>query len=128
MMLTNAPVATMIPVVDLDRARNFYEMKLGLKVIGEFPGGVRLEAGAGTAIGLYQRLQTKADHTVANFQVEDVEATVKDLNAQGVKFEQYDMPQFGLKTNSLGIADTEGVKIAWFTDTEGNILSVTQIP
>jgi len=125
-MLTNAPVITMIPVVDLDRARNFYEKKLGLKVAADFPGGIRFSAGAGTAISLYQRPQTKADHTVANFEVDNVEAEVKALTAQGVQFEQYDMPQYGLKTNSLGISDAQGVIIAWFKDTEGNILSITQ--
>ena len=54
--------------------------------------------------------------------VKDVEKTVNELTAKGVKFEQYDMP--GIKTNEMGIADMDGTKLAWLTDTEGNILAI----
>ena len=81
-MLTNAKVQPTLPVVDLERARKFYEGTLGLKVIGEDPSpGVVLQAGEGSTIYIYKRAATNADHTTASFSVKDVEATVKELKS-----------------------------------------------
>jgi catechol 2,3-dioxygenase-like lactoylglutathione lyase family enzyme len=124
-MLSSASVYATIPVVDLKRARRFYEDKLGLKVVREDPSpGAEIEAGHGTRFYLYQRGATKADHTVAGFKVKDVEAEVKALKAKGVKFEEYDIPSMGIKTVN-GIATMDGLKSAWFKDTEGNILGIS---
>jgi len=73
---------------------------------------------------VYQRSATKADHTVASFKVNDLEAEVKELKAKGVKFEEIAIP--GIKTVN-GIATMGKMKAAWFKDTEGNILSITQM-
>ena len=124
-MLTNAPVHSTLPVVDLDRAKRFYEEKLGLKVIRTDPSpGAVLQAGQGTQLYIYQRAATKADHTAASFTVKDVEATVKELKTKGVVFEDIDTPSF--KTVD-GIATMGELKGAWFKDTEGNILGVSNM-
>jgi catechol 2,3-dioxygenase-like lactoylglutathione lyase family enzyme len=121
-MLTNAPVNPTLPVVDLVRARKFYEEKLGLKVIRTDPSpGATLQAGKGTTLYIYQRAATKADHTAAAFTVSDVEAMVKELKTKGVVFEEVNQP--GIKTVN-GIATMGAMKVAWFKDTEGNILAV----
>ena len=126
-MLTNAPVHPTLPVVDLERAKKFYEEKLGLKVIRTDPSpGAILQAGEGTNIYLYQRAATKADHTTASFIVTDVEATVKELKAKGVVFEEIEIPSMGIKTVD-GIASKGELKAAWFKDTEGNILVVSNM-
>ena len=126
-MLKNARVTPTLPAVDLKRARKFYEDKLGLKVVREDPGpGIMVQAGNGTSLYIYQRGATKADHTVANFKVEDVEAEVKNLKAKGVKFEEYDIPGMGIKTVN-GIATMDAYKGAWFKDTEGNILGISNM-
>ncbi|OGO33286.1 MAG: hypothetical protein A2Z29_05290 [Chloroflexi bacterium RBG_16_56_11] len=126
-MLKNARVTATLPAVDLKRARKFYEEKLGLKVIKEDPSpGITLEAGKGTTLYVYQRGATKADHTVAEFTVDDVEAEVKNLKARGVKFEEYNIPGMGIKTVN-GIATMDGFKGAWFKDTEGNILGISSM-
>ena len=125
-MLTNAKVHPTLPVVDLERAKKFYQEKLGLKVIMEDPSpGALLQAGEGTTVYIYQRAATKADHTVAGFRVKDVEATVKELKSKGVVFEDVDFP--GLKTvEGIATMTTPAgeFKGAWFKDTEGNILAV----
>jgi hypothetical protein len=54
---------------------------------------------------------------------DDVEAEVAELKSRGVVFEEYDMP--GLKTKN-SIATGGGAKTAWFKDSEGNILAVSQ--
>ena len=124
-MLKSATVYPTLPVVDIKRARKFYEDKLGLKVIKEDPSpGLMLEAGKGTGIYLYQRGATKADHTVLDFHVADVEAEVKQLKAKGVKFEEYNIPSMGIKTVN-GVATMDGMKAAWFKDTEGIILGIS---
>ena len=53
----------------------------------------------------------------------DVEREVADLKRRGVVFEEYDMP--GLKTVN-SIATGGGAKTAWFKDSEGNIVAVSQ--
>ena len=115
-----------LPAVDLKRARKFYEETLGLKVVAEDPSpGIMIQCGKGTMLYVYQRSATKADHTVASFDVDNVDAEVKELKKKGIKFEEYNMP--GLKTVN-SIAAVGGMKAAWFKDTEGNILSVAQMP
>lgn len=124
-MLADACVNPTIPVVDLERARKFYEEKLGLKVIRTDPSpGIMFEAGEGTGLYIYQREATKADHTVAVFEVQDIKAEVKELKDKGVVFEEYDVP--GLKTVG-GIVTMGDIKGAWFKDTEGNILGVAEL-
>jgi predicted enzyme related to lactoylglutathione lyase len=59
----------------------------------------------------------------AYWQVDDVEAEVAELKARGVVFEEYDMPGIEMKN---GIAAGGGAKTAWFKDTEGNILAISQ--
>jgi len=127
-MLGNARAVATLPVVDLVRARRFYEGKLGLKLLkantaAQFQDAM-YEAGGGARVYLYQRALTKADHTVLAFEVKNIEQAVKDLKAKGVVFEEYDMP--GLKTVD-SIATVPNGKSAWFKDTEGNILSVAQM-
>ena len=59
----------------------------------------------------------------AFWQVADVEAEVADLKARGVTFEEYDLPHMPMKNS---IVTAGGAKTAWFKDTEGNILAVSQ--
>ena len=124
MTLTNAPVAPMLPAVDLERAKKFYGEKLGLAPMSmDMPGIAMYHAGAGTMLGLYQRDATKADHTVACFEVTNIEETIADLKSRGVMFEEYNDPGF----TTVDSIVTEGAnKAAWFKDTEGNILGLNQ--
>ena len=47
-----------------------------------------------------------------------------DLRKRGVVFEDYDLP--GLKTVN-GVVELDTMKGAWFTDTEGNIISLSEM-
>ncbi len=123
-MLANASVHPTIPVVDLNRARKFYEEKLGLKVVGTDPSpGVHFQVGNGE-LYIYQRAASKADHTLASFRVDDAEAEIRELKAKGVVFEEYDTP--GLKTVN-SVATMGPIKGGWFKYTEGNTLGVFQL-
>lgn len=130
-MLGNARVATRLPAKDLDRARAFYSEKLGLEPVEQRDGGLRYVCGTGEfAIFVSSGVQLGTS-TQMGWEVEDIEATVRELRARGVAFEDYDLP--GLKTVN-GIAEIEGnypskgigERGAWFRDSEGNLLGIGQ--
>ena len=127
-MLTNSPIRPTIPVVDLDRAKRFYETTLGVKPISanndNISGIAIFECGDGTLMELYQRGPSKADHTVATFEVSNIEEEVNMLRGNRVNFEEYDVPE--IKTQN-GIATQGSVKAAWFKDSEGNILCIHKV-
>ena len=57
-----------------------------------------------------------------------VESSVRELRAKGVDFEEYALGDIG-PTTTNGIArDESGGASAWFKDSEGNILAITQLP
>lgn len=121
MRLSAAPVMPTLPVTDLARARKFYVDVLGLKPVRESGGDLALAAGD-TVLYLYLRPPSPAEHTLASFAVEDVRATIAELRAAGVVFEDYDLPD--LRTVD-GVADLgEDGLAAWFKDPDGNILAV----
>ena len=131
-MLANARIASRLPAQDLDRARAFYADKLGLEAAEERPGGLRY-VGASGEFALFQSVgAASGDHTQMGWEVDDIDATVRELRARGVVFEEYDFP--GLKTVD-GIAYIEGnypskgkgERAAWFRDSEGNMLGVGEI-
>jgi catechol 2,3-dioxygenase-like lactoylglutathione lyase family enzyme len=119
-MLGNTPVMTMLPVVDMGRARAFYADTLGLKSLGPNPQGNQLFSAGGATIALYQReAPTRADHTALSWEVKNIGAVIRALTDRGVVFEDYDLP--GLKTvDKVCVLGAE--KAAWFKDPEGNIL------
>ena len=122
-MLADSPVTTILPVMDMNRARDFYEHKLGLQPNGMRPDGKFVYVcGSGALLALFPRTTgTKADHTAISFQVPDINVAIRELERHGVAFEDYDMP--GLKT--VGHVCVLGAeKATWFKDTEGNTLCI----
>lgn len=113
-----------LPVSDMARARAFYVDRLGFSVLDEDEQmGVLLGSGA-SRITLYPTTAGGAGHTLGTWIVADLDAEVADLRGRGITFDEYDLP--GLKTED-GIAEMPGVaRSAWFRDSEGNILAVTQ--
>jgi catechol 2,3-dioxygenase-like lactoylglutathione lyase family enzyme len=127
-MLGDKRVATTIRVRDPAQARSFYEGTLGLRVARELAdGSIEYECGGGTSVYTYptQENAGKSPATLASFEVEDAEATVRDMRAKGITFEEYDFP--GLKTVD-GVAEVAGSKGGWFKDPDGNILAVFEPP
>ena len=123
-MLKNARIISYIPVADVARARKFYEEKVGLEPKELYAGGVVYECGGGSLAFMYPSAGAGTSKaSTAFWSDDDVEAEVAALKAQGVVFEEYDMP--GIKTEN-GIATGGGAKTAWFKDTEGNILAISQ--
>ena len=123
-MLQKYPLYAYIPARDVERARRFYEEKLGLTPGEEVAGGVAYEFGGGTACFLYPTPNAGTSQASQAFwQVEDIEREVAELKKRGVKFEEYDMP--GMKGKN-SIYAGGGARAAWFKDSEGNILALIQ--
>ncbi len=126
-MLNESPAYATIATGDLARARAFYEGTLGLSVALEDPISGIWYASGRTRLLLYpSQFAGTAEQTVATWVVDDVVATVTELAAKGVVFEQYDLP--GLKTDERGIAELGPYKAVWFKDPDGNILNVGEGP
>lgn len=125
MTLGSAPAVTVLTASDVQRAKTFYTEKLGLKVapINDPTGGVYLEAGDETNIYVYNSGAPKATNTVASFKVGNVLSVVNELKQKGVRFESYDMGE--LKTDQNNMVRMGDFEAAWFKDTEGNILCVS---
>jgi catechol 2,3-dioxygenase-like lactoylglutathione lyase family enzyme len=131
-MLDDAKVATRLPAQDLDRARAFYAEKLGLEPVEERPGGLLYRCHSGEFALFESAGDPPGGHTQMAFDVDDLDATVRQLRGRGVVFEEYDFP--GLTTVN-GIAEVEGnyptkggkgEHAAWFRDSEGNMLGIAQ--
>jgi predicted enzyme related to lactoylglutathione lyase len=122
-MLRNAPIYAYIPVSNVTRARKFYEGILGLAPMEEYAGGVIYECG-GAGVFMYPTPNAGTSKASQAFwEVEDVEAEVAELKKRGVVFESYDLPGMKMKD---GIATGGGAKTAWFKDTEGNTMAISQ--
>lgn len=125
-MLSRSQIYPTLPASDLERAGRFYEDKLGLKKV-DMPqpdGGLIYEAGDCTRFLVYKTEAAQSEATAAFFMVEDLDGEMKELRRHGVAFEDYDLP--GLHTDN-GVYAEEGMRSAWFKDTEGNILSLTEM-
>jgi catechol 2,3-dioxygenase-like lactoylglutathione lyase family enzyme len=124
MGLSSAKVGAAVAVSDMQRAREFYEGKLGLSGGDDTgDGGHTYPCGEGSEIHIFPSAGAgQSESTVAGFAVEDVEETVDELSANGVTFERYDEP---VKTDDKGIATFDDAKGAWMKDPDGNVLALT---
>ncbi|MFN2472209.1 MAG: VOC family protein [Gaiellaceae bacterium] len=115
-----------MPASDLERAKAFSTEKLGLTAFEEEMGGVAFECGGDTGILTFPSPNAgKCPTTYAGWEVNHLETLVEGLKGKGVVFEEYDTPDY--KTVG-GIATfDEGGKAAWFKDSEGNILALSQM-
>jgi len=104
------------------RAQAFYVDVLGLRLEATSEAGVLLSAGDGRIL-LYERDATAPEHTLAGFEVSALEPITAVLESRGVSFEDYDFP--GPRTVDH-IAWLGPERAAWFRDSEGNILSISE--
>jgi len=113
-----------LPAQDIERARKFYEQKLGLTAdVVSADGSINFKTGNSGFSVFPSSGKPSGDHTQIALEVIDVVATVSELKKNGVSFEDYDFP--GFKTEG-GILDMGGFKTAWFKDSEGNLLNLSQ--
>jgi catechol 2,3-dioxygenase-like lactoylglutathione lyase family enzyme len=121
MGLSRYKVAPGVAVSDMDRARDFYEEKLGLSVGIDSGDNVQYRCGEGTMFHVYLSPEHAGNSTatLAGWGVEDIERVVDELASKGVVFERYD--EEPIITNEKGIATFErDAKVVYFKDPDGN--------
>ena len=123
-MLGSKDVMATVAVKDLQKAKEFYGNTLGLKSTAKQERGTASYQCGKTTLLVYESQFARTNKaTSATFVAgNDVEEIAKTLKAKGVKFEHYDnMP--GLTLNG-DVYSGGGMKVAWFKDIDGNILSI----
>jgi len=126
-MLGHSKAFSSFSVNNIERAKEFYKSKLGLKVNDSEMGVLELKIEGVITVMIYPKPDHQAaTFTVLNFPVQSVEDTVDALVLKGVQFEHYNYKDF--KTDEKGIFRGDGPLIAWFKDPAGNILSILETP
>lgn len=122
-MLSESNAVAMIAVKDIGAARSFYENTLGLKAVGHEGEEVVTYRSGATVINVYRSdfAGTNKATSVVWDMGKELESAAKALKDKGVAFEHYDMP--GMKVDG-DVYIAEGMKVAWFKDPDGNILSL----
>jgi catechol 2,3-dioxygenase-like lactoylglutathione lyase family enzyme len=115
-------VVSTVAVTDLERARLFFQELVGLPLLDETPFASRFGAGRGTQMSV-RRGQPNIGQTAAHFEVDDMEAAIRELTARGVTFEEYETP----KTTNF-IAQIGPARGAWFKDPDGNVFGLREGP
>ncbi|MFP3464499.1 VOC family protein [Leifsonia sp. SIMBA_070] len=123
-MLESYVTYSVLPASDLQRATTWYRDKLELEPEQTVEGGALYSTGTQSKIYVYETGNAgTAQNTAMCWLVPDIEATMAHLRERGVQFADYDFP--GLKTEN-GIATDSMGRSAWFQDSEGNYLCLTQ--
>ena len=114
-----------LPAANLERAQKFYADKLGLQPEErDLTTRTLFYQCNGSSFGVYEsQYAGTAKSTAAMFETDNLDRDMRELRSKGVTFEEYDMGE--LKTNN-GVASVPGGKVAWFKDSEGNIISITE--
>lgn len=117
-------IYTVLPAADLDRARAFYRDKLGLEPTMVKPGMLAYSGPGGYIFQIYETATVgTAQNTQMGWSTSELDADMAELRERGVVFEEYDLP--GLKTDR-GIAFVGTERAAWFKDSEGNTITITE--
>jgi catechol 2,3-dioxygenase-like lactoylglutathione lyase family enzyme len=122
-MLSATMVVATVPVTDLTQAKAFYGDTLGLAMLWENPASVRFRCGDSSELSIFKRPPITTEHTLAHFEVTDIEAEVRDLESKGVAFIDYTE---GPLITTGHIAQLGPARTAWFRDPDGNTLGLRQ--
>jgi methylmalonyl-CoA/ethylmalonyl-CoA epimerase len=105
-----------IVVKDVDRATNFYEQVLGLKLLFRFPGLAFFDCG-GVRLMLSKPERPEFDqNSIIYYRVADIEGTAADLERRGVVFED--------KPHIIHRDERHELWMAFLRDSEGNYLGL----
>jgi len=120
--LADALMVTTVAATDLERSTAFFADQVGLPVLDVQPFAVRFGAGHGSQISV-RRGQPNPGQTVGHFEVDDIEAAVRELVDRGVAFQEYETP----RTIDF-IAQIGPARAAWFSDPDGNVFGLREGP
>jgi catechol 2,3-dioxygenase-like lactoylglutathione lyase family enzyme len=121
-MLDSGKMVGFVITTDYDKAREFYEQRLGLHFVSVDQFALVMKSGGNTIRISKAANFTPLQGTVLGWEVQKIEGMVSWLKERGVVFEKYTF-----------VEDAEGIwtapsgdKVAWFKDPDGNVLSVSE--
>lgn len=120
-MLSNKPIRAFLPTTNPEKAKTFYQNRLGLTLRSQDDFALEFDAN-GTRLRITTVYElTPYPFSIFGWEVDDIASTIQVLEKNGVVFERY----HGLNQNNLGIwLAPSGARIAWFKDPDGNVLSL----
>jgi len=121
-MLDSCDLVAFVATATPEVARHFYEDTLGLRLVADEPFALVFDA-RGTELRVTKvGSVTPAPFTVLGWSVPDIHGAMRELAERGVRFERYPGMAQGADGAWLSPA---GVKVAWFKDPDGNVLSLS---
>jgi catechol 2,3-dioxygenase-like lactoylglutathione lyase family enzyme len=121
-MLAHVDAVPNLAVRDVKAASRFYEDTLGLTRVGAEGDELIAYRSGGTLLYVYRSNEAGTNKaTAVTWTVGDLDAEVEALKQKGVSFEHYELPGLRLQGDIHVGGD---MKVAWFKDPDGNILSL----
>ncbi|HXK34131.1 MAG TPA: VOC family protein [Dehalococcoidia bacterium] len=121
-MLGPSKLVTFVLTARPGEARRFYEEVLGFRFVAEDDFAIVFEMN-GTTLRLTKMEQVEpAPHTILGLDADDIARGMSWLEGRGVRFERYE----GMGQDERGVWSAGPVKVAWFKDPDGNLLSISQ--
>jgi catechol 2,3-dioxygenase-like lactoylglutathione lyase family enzyme len=122
-MLSHSRLQTIILTSRLTEAERFYTDVLGLQLRRHSNGNLIFDVG-GSDLTLGRVPSTQpSEHTVAGFAVQDLDEAMIELARHGITWERFP----GCRHDERGVViTTDGDRVVWFRDPDGNIISIVQ--
>ena len=121
-MLEGLATVAFVPSSDLTRSRVFYAGTLGLTFVNDDGFALVFDVGGQTMRVVNAGEFSPQPFTILGWDVPDIVATIDDLTARGVEFLRYSF----MEQDERGIWTAPGgVRVAWFADPDGNVLSLS---
>lgn len=113
-----------LPAQDVDRARKFWAETFGLNPFRERYKHLYYEAGTAHFLVFPSTGAPSGTHDQLGLIVDDLETQVLKLRSSGVKLADFPPPPDATVVN--GIVDRGYMKVVWFRDSEGNLISMAE--
>jgi predicted enzyme related to lactoylglutathione lyase len=131
-MFSEARLATLIPIRDMDRAIKFYTKALGGKELMRGDGEMKdfwasLKLGTNEVWLITPQKREKRTLAYSTFIVKNIKTAVNELKRKGVKFSRPTKMSPDTRIDGPIAYESVGAS-AFFKDTEGNLLMIWQSP
>lgn len=123
-MLITGQLVSFVPSTDLDVSEMFYVDTLEFRKLGRDAFVLVIDGGGGAPVRItLVQSREETGYTALGWRVPDLDATVDRLRDKGVDFTRYN----GMDQDEHDAwTAPDGVRVAWFRDPHGNVLSLMQ--
>ena len=121
-ILADLPVMPLVPAEDLERARRFYELTLGLRLLRATQTEAWYECQNGRTLRLYLKPAPAASVSLS-WEVPDINKVIRQLSQKGIVFEGREEAARKAERPPCGPPVVRAIR---FKDTEGNLVDLAQ--